>query len=130
MNKKGSRSMRESFLWMWINLIAAPRKMFDNNRKMNAPRLRSRHVAISTVLFLVLALPTVIAGASYYQKTRTALTEKVFLQRETIAGLSASALKLKLDHLTSLAEQFAENPDLITSVSSKDWEKAKSTVIA
>ena len=78
--------------------------------EMSNLRFEPKGVAIGVLFFLVLFIPTFIVGIYFYQDININLTNQVYTQRATIAALSASAIRLKLDQLSSLTEQLAHGP--------------------
>lgn len=92
-------------------------------------RLGAKNVTIAALLFLVLFIPTIIIGLYYYQSINTNLTNQVFSQRTTVASLSASAIKVKLDQLSALTIQYATAPAIVSEAGNGDWQGVKNTVI-
>jgi cache domain-containing protein len=89
----------------------------------------SKSITIALLVFLVLLIPTILVGLYYYQAIDTNLTNVVFAQRETAAGLSASALKVKLDQLAAIDERYAADPTVAQAVAQGDWNSAKDAIV-
>src|SRR5258706_1169536 len=84
--------------------------------------MRSRSAFYAALVFLVaLIIPTIIAGSFYYQSFNTILTNQVYLERQTVVALSASAIRIKIDQLAGLAHKFAADADLKKAMSDGQW---------
>jgi prepilin-type N-terminal cleavage/methylation domain-containing protein len=88
----------------------------------------STAAVISGVLFLLLAIPTAIVGAYYYQSFDTNMTADVFSQRQALASLSATALQFKIEQLVNIADNFAANPLVASNVEKGAWVSAKNAI--
>jgi len=86
-------------------------------------------VVIASIVFLVLFVPTLITGIFYYQSFNKNLTQEVFSQRKTVASLTASAIGLKLQQLTSIVQIYASQPEVINDVAAGNWSAAKNVII-
>lgn len=87
------------------------------------------NIVLGGVVFLILAIPTFILGVYYYRNANDDLTKQLFSRREIVAGLSASAIKIKLDHLVEIAELYASQDNIRNRVAAKDWGGATNSVI-
>lgn len=87
------------------------------------------HSVIAIIVFLILFIPTLIVGISYYQSFNSNLTKRVFDQRETVASLTASAISLKIRQLTAITQTYASQPGVIADVAAGNWDNAKSIII-
>ena len=90
---------------------------------------KKKNVVIAIVVFLVVFIPTLVAGVFYYQNVNTTLTKQAFDQRATIASLAASAIRVKLGQLTGIVQGYATQPGVIADVAAGNWDGAKSIII-
>ena len=88
------------------------------------PHRMKRGLALAGVIFIVLALPTIFLGTSYYRSYATELTDQVYSERKLVAALSASALRLKLNRLVALATLYASQRNFQNAVAGKRWDDA------
>lgn len=79
---------------------------------------------ISLVVFLALLIPTLAVGYYYYKSLETDLTNRVFTQQKTIAGLAASSIKIKLDNLVNIAALLASQKTLASPMAEGRWADA------
>src|SRR6185437_4726276 len=91
-------------------------------------RSNSSAAVISGLLFLVLAIPTVLVGMYYYQIFNTSMTANVFSQRQALASLSATALQFKIEQLVNIADNVASNPAVVSNVEHGSWVAAKNNI--
>lgn len=101
------------------NYNMTDREGFEVNKNNQQKKL-----FVSTIVFLILFLPTLIFGIYYYRSVNDTMTGVAILQRQTVASLSASAIKLKLDHIVGVAQAFAANKQVKLLVSEGQWEEA------
>jgi len=83
-----------------------------------------KKLIISAVVFLVLFIPTIVAGVYYYGITNNVMTSAVITRRQTVASLSAAAVKLKLDHLVKITQEFAADESVKSFMASGQWKAA------
>lgn len=88
-----------------------------------------RTLIVGIIVFLAFFIPTLIVGIFYYRNFNENLTKQVFDQRETVASLTASAVRVKLQQLTAIAQIYASQPDVISDVAAGNWDSAKSVII-
>src|ERR1700722_4384409 len=84
-----------------------------------------KEVTISTVFFLVLAIPTIGVGIYYYHTFDNEMTNNVFLESQTVASLSAAAMRFKITQLANITTNIAEDPGVESDVASSAWTGAK-----
>ena len=80
-------------------------------------------VIIAIIVFIVLIIPPVILGFVYY-KTYNSLTNQEITKEQTLSDLAALALKIKLDHLVSIASSLAASQGVVVSVNNGQWSDA------
>jgi len=85
---------------------------------------RNRFIIRVVVVFLILFIPTFLFGGYYYQQISAEMTADVFAKRATVAGLSASALRNKLNHLVGVAQSLAADPQVLSSAQGGAWSAA------
>jgi hypothetical protein len=88
-----------------------------------------RDIIIAIVVFLVLFIPTLVAGILYYRSVSATSTQGVYDQRETAASLAASAVRIKLQQLTAIVQIYASEPEIIADVAAHNWNGAKSVIM-
>src|ERR1019366_7199396 len=67
------------------------------------------YIALLVFLFLMIGPLAII---KIYYQTNFFLTSQALTERQTVATLTASAVKLKVDHLTHIAATMASSTDL------------------
>jgi hypothetical protein len=87
------------------------------------PSSKRHAIVIVAIVFLVLAAPTVGAGIYYYRSFDNSLTEQVTSHVQTLEGLSANAMALRLDGLVGLIKNYADQPTLKNAVAGKEWDQ-------
>jgi hypothetical protein len=86
---------------------------------------RKKVFSITLCFFVVfLILPTALAGLYYFRESGTNLTNAVLEQRQVLADLSASSVKVRLDSLGGIAKSFAGAEALQTLVRKGNWHGA------
>ena len=88
------------------------------------PRRKRAFLKTLWVFIVVLILPTVIIGIYYYRDFRLRLTDAVLEQHRTLADLSASSLKVRLDSIGKIAKSLATEEALQSSVKKGNWNDA------
>ncbi len=79
---------------------------------------------VALLAFIVLAGLTISIGLYYYRFINQQLTLSVYNHRLVVASLTASGIKLKLDHLEGIAISFAAQDDMRAEIIGGRWEDA------
>ncbi len=79
---------------------------------------------VAFFVFLAAAVVAIIIGAAHYQAVSQQLTLAVYAHRQTVASLSASAVKLKLDNLVGVAESLAAQDAVRAEIGNGQWDSA------
>jgi hypothetical protein len=84
---------------------------------------KKRAAIITTIVFLLMmSVPVVLIVV--YNKTSYSLTSQKLTEQQTLTGLAALALKIKLDNLVSIASSYASAPQLVADVARGQWTDA------
>jgi hypothetical protein len=84
---------------------------------------RNRAFLISAAVFVVLAIVPISLGV-FYRTTDADLTAQVTNQQQTVATITATAIRLKLDRLVSIAAAMASSTQLTSFVTHNQWNEA------
>ena len=88
------------------------------------PKRKKVFLATLCAFLVILILPTIISGVYYYRDFETRLTNAVLEQHQTLADLSASSIKVRLDSLGKIAKSFAIEKTLQGFIGRGDWKDA------
>ena len=81
------------------------------------------HVALALIVFTVLLIIPIVMGVAYYN-IASGFRQQSIDRVTTETNLAASALQIKLNHLTQLATTYAELPALSAAAAAGRWEDA------
>lgn len=101
----------------------------DSLYRMNFFPEKKSIAFFAAIAFLILFVPTLTVGVLNYQSIGADMTKQVFDQRETVASLAASSVRLKLNKLVAIAETYASQPGVITDAASGNWNGARNLII-
>jgi hypothetical protein len=91
-------------------------KASNHNRQVRA-------IIIACIVFIIL-LTVPLLLISFYHNTDTELTSEALSKQQTVASITASALKLKIDRLVGIAEAMASSSELVTFAANDQWKDA------
>jgi prepilin-type N-terminal cleavage/methylation domain-containing protein len=81
-------------------------------------------IGAAGIFFLIIELVIILSASNFLQATSSTLTADVISKRATVASLSASAVKLKLDQLVGIAQLYTEYEPLRQNVLHGRWDEA------
>ncbi len=79
-------------------------------------------------IFFVVVLSVPVAIGVIYNQTNQNITNQVAARQQTLVNLTATAVKVKIDHLVGLAESIASVGSITQDVASNHWSDAARTV--
>jgi hypothetical protein len=88
------------------------------------PNKLKKAIIAAVIFFLIIELVIVLFGSGYLRSLDRTLTEDVTSNRATVASLSASAVKMKLDQLVGIASLYAGYEPLRQDVIHEKWDGA------
>jgi general secretion pathway protein G len=86
-----------------------------------------RASVIATIVFLVFLIPPITIGYFYYSLDQS-LTSQAINKQQTFIGLTANAVRLKLDNLVTLATSIASVDSVSSDMAAQDWNGAAAAV--
>ncbi len=84
---------------------------------------RSKSIGLPLVIFLVLAIPTIVVGLWYENSISQQFTSQAKMHVQTLEALSAKAVALRMDSLVDLATNYANHPELKQLFEKGQWNK-------
>jgi methyl-accepting chemotaxis protein len=84
---------------------------------------KKRALAIASIVFLILMIGPIFLCFSY-QNDYNNLTAQVMAQQQTVASITATAIKIKLDRLVGIAEEMASSTKLVSFAADNQWTEA------
>ena len=84
---------------------------------------RTAATTLAVIVFVILLIIPALLGI-FYADTNKNLTDQVDQQQQTVASITASATKIKIDRLVEIATAMASSPQLISSVANNQWDAA------
>lgn len=88
----------------------------------HAKRKKYGIVLVAVVFVLLMIVPAMLAVVCY--RTYTSLTNQEIAKEQTLSDLAALALKIKLDHLVSIASSLAATQQVVSSAKDGQWTDA------
>lgn len=87
---------------------------------ISSRRARTGAVITTAVVFVVLMCLPALIMVEYEQRSASAQAQ-VFTQQQTLTGLAAQAVRVKLDALVKITASMASNPTLVSRAAAGDW---------